>query len=884
MAESDFLRLTSFTIAPGAQWNVSCQAAAFPETWFAAISDAYHRRPEIKLDWSLPTRSLIELLIGLDPAIIHVSYKLDDEFITALPGTDAEVIAAAVAAWAMTDVAPGDSTIDWWELCQPDDLKFRDKLVNLLEYGTRPHGTAAPGPHMFSLLPAFLAQQAADSRMPLLGRERDWILGPPQSDGRRSAVLWPPEVLENPKHGDSHVTAKITFHIETVPGHPVPAIHADASISRFPLRPVTYVPSRGDGPPGATIWLHAPDGFLRSAEPHTLLASRVTKAYSREAGKSQWQWKPGLARVLGRLTHLPFPNPEKVFTSPSTAAEEGAIRAHVLYSEGTKSLAGDIDDLDQIIALDDAEQPGRARTLTHAANTGLTPRDHVQVHEQLTALLSPFGLRPHDPLPGLAARGRRRPRPAVPAGREYNLELWTQSDLTREAVLAALEQHHHLVPNPDPADPSRIEFTGDITLHLSLRNAGPLGSGIERPEGNRQPDATLVAQHARRVAEHLARSEGRSAAILELEDAAYFARTRKIDPKPALKKGFARTDRRLQCLQPVKEFTPPARPSTGNRKPPEPYPGTRFGVGTILRASAAINDALRQLGHIGAYETPDSLPELEQIGIWLHHDGAACIPIVIRLGEQGTAITYLASDQGTAIPPIPYEDLPEALATGKGRIRQGPKQKAYIASFLCNALGASESGSQDTHDRVVFVRSASFRKWGWDWLQDKHIRADQLILPGLEIKDEEELPRALSPLDCPGLRIIRVRDRGSKEEVARGFGASYKPEADGPKGKARVSGPFRFSDRIFYSVNPRSDQMQTPLGVTKLDPDIMQNFTKQASNPAPLEIFPAFVQPNDDVAAFAALASNLRRMYLHTEQATTFPAPLHLCELADEYI
>ena len=50
--------------------------------------------------------------------------------------------------------------------------------------------------------------------------------------------------------------------------------------------------------------------------------------------------------------------------------------------------------------------------------------------------------------------------------------------------------------------------------------------------------------------------------------------------------------------------------------------------------------------------------------------------------------------------------------------------------------------------------------------------------------------------------------------------------------KARVSGLFKFSDRIFYSVNPRSDQMQTPLGVTKLDPDILRNFTKQAANPA----------------------------------------------------
>jgi hypothetical protein len=884
MAASDSLRLTSLTTPAGAQWNVSCRLAAFPVAWLEAISDAYHRRPEIKKDWSLPTRSLIELLVGLDPAIIHVSHKLGDEFITALPGADTEVIAAAVAAWATTDVAPGDNTIDWLELCQPEDLRFRDEQVNLLEYGMRANGTAAPGASMFDLLPAFLAQQVVDARMPLLERRRDWILGPPRPDGRRSVVLWPPEILESPRHGDSLVTVKITFHIETVPGHPAPGIHADASISRFPLRPVTYVPSRGDGPPGAKIWLYAPDGFLRPAEPHTLLASRVTKAFSREAGKPQWQWSPGLARVLARLTHLPFPNPEKVFTGPAMAAEEGAIRAYILYSEGTKSLAGDTDDLEQILALDDEERPGKARTLTHAANTGLMPRDHIGVHERLATLLAPLGLRAHDPLAGVKAVGRKRPRLTAPSDREYNLELWTQSDLTREAILGALEHHHRLVPHPDPADPSRIDFTGDITLHVVLKNAGPLGSGIERPEGNRQPESTLVAQHAKRVAEHLGRSVGRSAAILELGDAAHFARTRRIDPKPALKKGFARTNRRLQCLQPAKEFAPPAKPPTGKRKPPEPYPGTRFGAGTILRASAAINDSLRQLGHLGAYETPDCLPGLEQIGIWLHHAGATCIPLVIRLGAEGTATAYLASDKGTAIPPIPYEDLPEALANGKGRIRPGPQQKDLVASFLRNALGTGDSGSRDTHNRVVFVRSASFRKWGWDWLQDKHIRADRLIVPGVEITDDEELPQTLSPQDCPGLRIIRVREPGSKDEVARGFGASYRPEDDGPTGKARVSGLFKFSDRIFYSVNPRSDQMQTPLGVTKLDTDITQNFTRQAANPAPLEIFPAFLQPDDDITAFATLASTLRRMYLHTEQATTFPALLHLCELADEYI
>ncbi len=82
MAASDSLRLTSLTLAPGAQWNVTCQVAAFPGTWLEVLKRAYHGRPGIGKDWSLPTRNLIELLIGLDPAVIHVSYKLGDEFIT----------------------------------------------------------------------------------------------------------------------------------------------------------------------------------------------------------------------------------------------------------------------------------------------------------------------------------------------------------------------------------------------------------------------------------------------------------------------------------------------------------------------------------------------------------------------------------------------------------------------------------------------------------------------------------------------------------------------------------------------------------------------------------------------------------------------------------
>jgi len=346
-----------------------------------------------------------------------------------------------------------------------------------------------------------------------------------------------------------------------------------------------------------------------------------------------------------------------------------------------------------------------------------------------------------------------------------------------------------------------------------LKDAGALGAGLDRPEGDNQPASTRLGAYANHVARSIGQSPEPRAAILELEDDRYFLRARKIDPKPALKKAFARTDRRLQCLRPAKAFTPPAAPpANGKKPPPAPYPGTQFAKGTIHRASAAINDALRQLGRLGTYETPANLPDLEQIGVWLHHAGSTCVPIVIRLRPEGAATAYLASADGTANPPLAYRDLAKALADGKGRIRADSKQKEHVARFLINALGVGDGVSQDTHDRVVFVRSASFRNWGWDWLQDKHIQPDQLILPGISLNDDTGSQRSLLPQDCPGLRIVRVRDRSSTDEVARGFAADYETTS------VRISGTFSLTGRVYYSINPRSDQMQTPLGATKLDP------------------------------------------------------------------
>jgi hypothetical protein len=867
---SDLMRLTAFSIPPGARWDEECLIATMPPTWLVRLREEYHKRPGVK-DYSLPTRGLVELLIAVDPAVIHAHWNpASDTFIVAFDGVDPEVLTAAIAAWATTEIS---GEVDWFGLLHAGALAFRRRTFNLLEYQVRANGTAASAPHVFQMLPSFLAKKIADSGLNLFGRPHSMILGPPQRDGRRATVLWPPVRLQDERAGDGLATAKITFHVETIPNHPEPHVHADLSLSRFPLMPVTYVPSRGDGPAGATIWLHAPEGFLRRHEPHTLLAAPVKQPWARD-GTRDWQWTPGLARALARLTYLPFPAPDKVFARPATAAEEGAIRAYILYAEGTKSQAADIDDPG-----DTPDDARRAKSLVHAANTGFVPGDHIEVHRRVAAMLRPLGIVSVGDQQRVGPRSSRKLKTVFDPDATYTIELWTQSQLTRDAVLATLEHHFGLTRIQDADNPRIVQFTGQVHLAILLRDVEDLGAGILREPGEKKLDSALVGSFARRVVDQIGMSPGQRAAIFELESASYFARAGRIDPKRALKKAFARTDRRLQCLRPAKAFTPPKSwPNNAKRPPPAPYPGTNYGVGTVHRVAAAVNDALRQLGRLGSYEIPTNLPDMEHVGIWLEHDGSTCIPIVVRLQPNGTATGYLAGSGEERLLTVPYRDLPRLLAQGKGRIGSGPRQKQILSQFLVNVLGIGPFVGRDTHDRLVFVRASGFRNWGWDWLQDKHLRPDQLILPGVDIEDDQESPQILTPDECRGLRIARIRDRSTRMEVARGFAADPDQYAE------RVSGLFRFSDRVFYSINPRSDQMQTPLSMTKLDPDLLDNLTAHVGNPVPIEICIAFKQPQDDPATLATLTSKLRRAHAHTDQATTFPGVLHLCKLADEYI
>jgi hypothetical protein len=193
--------------------------------------------------------------------------------------------------------------------------------------------------------------------------------------------------------------------------------------------------------------------------------------------------------------------------------------------------------------------------------------------------------------------------------------------------------------------------------------------------------------------------------------------------------------------------------------------------------------------------------------------------------------------------------------------------------------------SRDSHDRVAFVRSASFRNWGWDWLQDKHVQPDRLILPGVSLSDDAEPPSPLLPRDCPGLRIIRVRDRSSTEEVARGFAADYRTTS------VRISALFGFSARLFYSVNPRSDQMQTPSVPPSSTPTSSATTPPRRLTPArwrstPCSYSQLTTQPTTPSwpATCAAPTCTPSRPPDSPHQCTYATSPRNICETQDDDI
>lgn len=903
-----------FAATPGAELPVDIHTAPFPHGLLPRLERAWNSNPDARSQY-LPTFALRELVECLEPCVASVDGNLEaDAWLHALQRPHDELpLLLALEAWITTQVAPHQTDVDWYNLIKNAlPLQWTTQTVDLLARGERPNGTARPRDHVYALLATYLTSQLIedDFRLPGQKEAENLVLGPVDGRGRRSIYQWPPRELTDDDDAHGLWTHQTAFRVVTMPHDSRLLLRVTPHITRFGSKPAAYIPRRAShGPSSATVFLHAPQGVLRSTEKPLLMRAPVT--VTGRMHDMQWRWAPGLARALPALPsrHL-FPDPDRLRTEPHaytsqrrTAQEPTELQALLLHAAGYTYLAPDPDPT--AIQSADSAKP-RRRTLGHPADTGLQPVDHLLLFEQLQGPLKTH-FTPLERIPKISQRRPPRLQVAVPDA-TFQLELLHAAPLTHQAVHLALTGHlgyEHLGEHTE-GHTVLHRYRGDSEIHLRLLNPGTLTAGLPQPPQGTRGERSAYRRHQRDVRanalrEQLPEVSDLTGAIVEIDKPVTFAAAGQDDPKQLLKNTLPALSRHVQCMHPVTRTANPEAKMEGAK----PYKGTQVRCDDVERAASAVRDILRSVGHLPKLPAPrKDLASFELTAVHLARSRGGLVPMVLRMDTSGTVTGQLISTWGQPEAPMPLVRLPRALTEGRGRIPH--RDRAQLKDFLIQAI------APDSHaDRLLLVRAQTLRSQDiWPWLQNDHITPDLLLPPGQDVTSAAPTARR-TPEQLPGLRIVRLNDDSS--EIPLAFGANHPAAdqaADGeqptehqhaehpqddsaaepgsldgllPYEWGRYSGVVPWNARTFLAINPRPDTHQLPKGVSKYLGD-NQNAARHGANPTSLEIHISFCQPGDDPTELASYVNNLRRCHLHTATPTRLPLLLHLSRLMEEYI
>ncbi|MEG3635201.1 pPIWI_RE module domain-containing protein [Micromonospora palythoicola] len=897
------LRSTGFHLNLDAIQPFPYHALRYPAAWRKPLLDLFRSSKQRNPDRyrQVPIRALNDAIALLAPDMIRPAVTNTDwngeDWLYATSPIPTDGIARILRAWIHTLGRQTGQTAEDHRLLrealaavQPGapgwkDFTWEPRTINFAEEAAKSglNGTAQPHNALFTLLPHVLVGEltAPDTAWPH-GQGEPIEFRRSVCDRGAEAVSWPPTSEELP------FSYKATLQVQTVPGRPDPVVYANFGVRRW-----VYTQPKLPSTSNTSVYL------VRS---HPLLDKTGRSRAFRCIG-IRWRphrgtdWSDRLHAVLDHLALRPeLPDPADLAGNP---------RAHL--NKSTR---------DDGIAIVFRNELGK-----HAVEPGLSVRERRELFDWTSGVLQQwvrpdepftrvFGLRAFATSPKIVKNAHERAaaqqkKQIRAAAKESGTDPTTALDAlpgkfaplvraglaklvdrTRAEPTVTIEVHHW----QDSTLPQLVEAA--ITRDLGPATTTASGPSWQVGAGTLRMTAHAVrGDHAdkidipRQATAHtitsalLARATDIQgtlppaaspivASIIEVNHRDYFKQRPIGDVKPAFRLAHSNTGR-------VTQF---AYPPTGEKADRE-------------RITRVWHDLLRQLGvqlvppqvKIRNMPLPD---RIYYLAIWVvrtnktrRRSVGRRVPVMVYLDSTGEQRPQLIS---------PYfddwmdyhEGLTRLARDGRFDVEaRTPENDYFVRNFIADRLRDVTALRRDT---LLLTDTGNLRP-DWPFIGNGKLVFDHL--------DDQAVAGT-------GLRHVRVRDACDNLEVPDvwGVGTEEKNDWGLSGGLWRMHG-----DRVFASTADKPAQAgQTLHGLSKADsytftprPRDGEEAKEVTIPPAPaaevwnarmVEMTVAAIQPGDDPRAWVGIAHQLRWANLQYDDGTTLPMPLHLAQLAEEYV
>ncbi|MFE4974817.1 pPIWI_RE module domain-containing protein [Kitasatospora sp. NPDC056651] len=766
-----------------------------------------------------------------------------------------QVLAPLIGTWAAGLSDGEDDEIDLEQQLKAEEgtgapvlPDWEAERVDLTETVESAGGTAEPLGRLYHLLPEAVAFRLAGTPFRTDGGVLRFRVVSSGTSGV-DLVSWPPLQYQR-RNRTWYYSAHLTVTVHTVPFARQFRVHVATGVRRWATR--IEIPRWKLG--GATVLLDAPLPWPEGPDRgYRLMVNSLGYEWSsKEIGWKRRSPAPLLAEL--DITRR-FPEAEELFTAPEK------------WLNGSQDVVAGI-----------VYHPVLG---PHEVGAGLMPRERAGLDTWIGQTLSPVLRRCADlsrvtrrNTPALLPRQTRKSAPGsreaqqalarrallgrALGGRPLDVEILWQAPETRDALLTALPKVIGLAPGRVTDEDGGTSWVADgIRIVVRARPAGESASALRiATDRKRRPAVRLaegIEQRCALVAADHRTSEGIGLVIAEIAGKEHFASVPDSDPKHALRVAHGRRGRLTQFIN-------------------LPEPGS---ADLDHRAKSAWLDAFRQLGAISPppHRVGDAVPaDLQYAALWLVRctkNGPTRTPdrrlVAVRFRADGDPGTFSGWDAGRA----EWVSYPKMLLS---LLETAPAPRAELERQIRTLLF-------QLRDRptLLLANSGNLRQC-WPALRNGALSRDLLAFG--------TGPAQRIALYGEHLRMVLVRDGNGRGEVPEwyahdgsgriGFSEGVWAPAPDPHGRVFTSitgtPPTAARPKNLMKLLPAPGGRTSP-GTTAWNPKLLEitvlgRHSSESSADRPLDL--------------ATLTHQLR--YHDDYPPLAYPLPLHLAQLAKEYV